>query len=142
MNIRDYKKVEPLLKRFEELCKEIGMLKASAKLIATHSGSLELDFPVMLNKKDKSVSEAEYDVDNTYPFDVFRRICSMPGFVARPPIGNEYRSEQIFKYNKIKISESLLLRIHGLIISERVEERKAIVDQLKKLGFHYDNSNL
>lgn len=136
MNIRDYKKAEPLLKKYEALCKEIGFLKKNAALLVSHEGQTKIQLPIISEKK-KVVAKKEVD-DGCYSYeDIHRRIHERiwGGF------GCSETKEEEAEVKDVVVSETAMIKIHALLISELVEERKRVAEELKSMGLHYSNQS-
>lgn len=137
MNIRDFKKAEPLLKKYEALCKEIGLLKVNAHKLADKTGTFTLQLPLASEKYQEQQ-------DNCYPEELqYLSSIERSLFILHSPLGrhqygrNPINTDKPQDIKTVEVSETLLLRIYALLISDRVDERKRVVEDLKQMGFHY-----
>lgn len=129
MNIRDYKKAEPLLRRFEEPCKEIRVLKYNARMLVERDQPFSFKLP-KLKKETKKLEKDPVGCKVEYSFS------SMFTSILHGDRRTKSKDEGDEKI-KITLSEPDAIRFHAFLIAERVAERKRVAEQLKELGLHY-----
>jgi hypothetical protein len=144
-SIRSILKIEAIFKRVQSLDKEIAQINKLAELVA--SKDTQISFNLIVLDKDEETKEKkklQFDEDgsiilpgpedvpqiNPYTFPrMFGSIVLHHGYNSKP---KEVKHKNVLKED---ISVSICLKVLGVLLSEKYDERKQLITQLEEKGY-------
>ncbi len=135
MNLNKLEKATEVYKQIQIIDKQVSEFEKMAMLVAEGNVKISLDLNIIdLDKKRKSENKLVFDEDNSIVFEGTHMMMFGSTFqMLEPPKKNKTKPEYVSDF-KNEISERTALNVFGVLLLEKKEHKRILLNKLKEYG--------